>query len=267
MNFNFSNKSEYSLNTSLTSEMIGLYGVLTKFLITEKINIDDNVFGDFSHMKTDSESIYEINMLPENSDDWDSEGFNMDGFGLSNFENVILFASKGSFDGIIEFKKITGNLIIFPNNKIMEITDCDATVPGINNLYTYNDTKSVYKLTCKPYSAKLINELDQEDIAYEGFEDVGSISNPSNVTEDDDSITDEVEEIEDYNSITDEVDPYDVLDEYFANIINEKDDQDTEAEVTEQVQTVQDGGDDAVDTIKEEPYVDNSEDDVWGTFE
>ena len=51
MNFNFSQKPDYQLNTSLTEEMINLYGVLTKFLVIEQINKDDAVFGDYSHMK------------------------------------------------------------------------------------------------------------------------------------------------------------------------------------------------------------------------
>ena len=40
MNFNFSQHPEYILHKSLTKEVIDLYGIKIKFLITEKINED-----------------------------------------------------------------------------------------------------------------------------------------------------------------------------------------------------------------------------------
>lgn len=228
MNFNFTQNAEYTLNTSLVTEMINLYGVLTKFLIVERVNLDDNVFGDFSHLKTNNQDIFEMYMLPENTEDWDNGGYNMLGMGLTNFENITLFVAKSNFDNIIELPKITGNLIIFPNNKIMEITDTDSVVPGVNNLFTFNDAKSVYKLTCKPYATKLTDELDPTDI-----------------------------------SVDSEV-PYESLDHYFDELISVSDAQDTEAEVTEQVPTVIKVGD--TDTIVNKPIVNNDETDVFGNF-
>lgn len=228
MNFNFTQNAEYTLNTSLVTEMINLYGVLTKFLIVERINLDDNVFGDFSHLKTNNEEIFEMYMLPENTEDWDNGGYNMLGMGLTNFENITLFVAKSNFDSIIELPQITGNLIIFPNNKIMEITDTDSVVPGVNNLFTFNDAKSVYKLTCKPYATKLTDELNTIDI-----------------------------------SVTDDV-PYESLDHYFDELITVSDAQDTEAEVTEQVPTVVKVDD--IDTIVNKPIINNDETDVFGNF-
>lgn len=228
MNFNFTQNAEYTLNTSLVTEMINLYGVLTKFLIVERINLDDNVFGDFSHLKTNNEDIFEMYMIPENTEDWDNGGYNMLGMGLTNFENITLFVAKSNFDNVIELPQITGNLIIFPNNKIMEITDTDPVVPGVNNLFTFNDAKSVYKLTCKPYATKLTDELDTTDI-----------------------------------SVTDEV-PYESLDHYFDELITVSDAQNIEAEVTEQVPTVVKVGD--TDTIVNKPIVNNDETDVFGNF-
>lgn len=228
MNFNFTQNAEYTLNTSLVTEMINLYGVLTKFLIVERINLDDNVFGDFSHLKTNNADIFEMYVLPENTEDWDNGGYNMLGMGLTNFENITLFVAKSNFDSIIELPQITGNLIIFPNNKIMEITDTDSVVPGVNNLFTFNDAKSVYKLTCKPYATKLTDELDTIDI-----------------------------------SVTDEV-PYESLDHYFDELITVSDAQDTEAEVTEQVPTVVKVDD--IDTIVNKPIINNDETDVFGNF-
>lgn len=228
MNFNFSSQPDYQLNTSLTEEMINLYGVLTKFLVTEKINRDDNVFGDYSHMKTDNSRIYDIYMLPENSDEWDENNLSLTSFGLVNFANVSLFVSKRSFDAIADLGTITGNLIVFPNNKVMEITDVTSTVPGVNNLFTYKDEKSVYKLTCKPYDFKLINEVDNIDI-----------------------------------SVDPEV-PYETLDVYFQELVDRSATQDIEAEVTPQVTTVDNSQ--ALDQKVIKPIVDKTEDDVWGQF-
>lgn len=227
MNFNFNSQPEYQLNTSLAEEMIRLYGVLTKFLVTEKINKDDNVFGDYSHMKSDSTRIYDIYMLPENSEDWDTDSFSLTSFGMVNFENVSLFVAKSSFDPLSPPGSITGNLIMFPNNKVMEITNADFVVPGVNNLFTYSDAKSVYKLTCKPYDFKLIDELDNVDISTEP--DV----------------------------------PYETLDVYFQELVDRSDAQDTEAETTAQVTTVENK---LIDEKKVKPIVDRTEDDVWNQY-
>lgn len=230
MNFNSSTQPEYDLYTSVTNELINLYGILVKFLVTEKINFD-STFGDYSHLKSDSNKIYDIYMLPEMTEDWDSNNYGFQNFGLTNFENVVLFAMKSKFEEIDEdIKNIIGNLIVLPNNKVMEITDIDLTVPGVNNLFTYNDAKSVYKLTCKPYDFKLINELDSVDI-----------------------------------SVEDNV-PYDTLDTYFNELIDQATEQDNYAEINASVSTVIKNDDASADIITNKPIVDNSEDSVFGKF-
>lgn len=228
MNFNFNSKPEYELNKSLAEEMIRLYGVLVKFMITEKINRDDNVFGDYSHMKSDSNKIYDIFMLPENTEEWDSSSFSLNNFGLSNFDNITMFVAKSSLDGIEPPGDIVGNLLVFPNNKVMEITQSSFVVPGVNNLFTYKDEKSVYKLTCKPYDFKLINEIDNFDIS------------------------------------TEENVPYESLDSYFNELIDRKDDQTEETTIKPQVTTVDVG--EAIDKKVKKPIIDKSENDVWGQF-
>lgn len=228
MNFNFSKQPEYALNTSLTQEMINLYGVLTKFLITEKINEDVNVFGDYSHMKSDSNKIYDIYMLPETTEDWDPSGNGgFSQFGLINDEMISLFASYSNFEAMgADLDYITGNLIVLPNNKIMEVVDTSYEVPGVNNLFVYDDTKSVVRLTCKPYDNKLIQELDSVDIDYDN----------------------------------DPQAPYTTLDTYFQELIDDATAQDTEAEVTPQVTVNQ-------NNVKvQKPIIDKSEDDVFGSF-
>jgi hypothetical protein len=227
MNFNFSGEPEYQLNTSLTEEMINLYGVLTKFLITEKINEDPNVFGDYSHMKSDSNKIYDIYMLPETSEDWEPADYSFAQFGIVNTENITLFAAYSSFTAMgADLDYITGNLIVLPNNKIMEVVSTSYEVPGINNLFVNSDVKSVVKLSCKPYDNKLIQELDNVDIDFEN----------------------------------DPAEPYDTLDTYFQELIDDTQEQDIEAEVTPQV-TVN-----VNNTKVQKPIVDRTEDDVWGQF-
>lgn len=228
MNFNFSSQPEYTLNTLLIEETIRLYGVLTKFLIVEQINKDDVVFGDYSHLKTDSSKIYEIYMLPENSEDWDQGEYSFTNFGLTNFETVNLFVAKSSFDNIAVLGHITGNLIVFPNNKVMEITNMDSIVPGVNNLFTYNDVKSVYKITCRPYSFKLINEINPLDV--------------TNTPEE----------------------PHETLETYFNELIGIKEEQDFDIEEEESVQTVDAGVEE--DILVQKPIIDKTEDDVWGQF-
>jgi hypothetical protein len=212
--------------------MIRLYGFLVKFLITEKINRDDLVFGDYSHLKSDSSKIYDIYMMPENTEDWDSGNYSLTSFGLVNFENIVLYAAKSSFDPkpndtINDPLEIINNLVILPNNKIMEITNVDATVPGVNNLFTFNDAKSVYKLTCKPYDFKLINELDSNDI-----------------------------------SVTPNI-PYDTLDHYFEELIGTAISQNDEAEVVLDTITIKT---DPINVKVQKPLIDKTEDDVWGSF-
>lgn len=228
MNLNTNDQPSYDLNTHLIEEVINLYGVAVKFLVTEKINTDDVVFGDYSHLKTDNSKIYDMFMLPETSEDWDAGDVQFSSFGLVNFENITLFAAKSSFDGIPDViddpKGIIGNLLVFPNNKVMEITALDATTPGINNLFTHSNAKSVFQLTCKPYDFKLINEVDNIDI-----------------------------------SIDDNV-PYETLDTYFDELVNTKTAQDEEAEIVPSSIAVEGI------TQVQKPIVDKTESNVWGDF-
>jgi hypothetical protein len=223
MNFNFSAKPEYDLNASLANEMIGLYGVLTKYLLTEKINKDDVVFGDYSHVKTDSNQVFEMYMLPEISEDWDTADTSFTNFGFTNFDNVSLFVSASSLAGVTDITKMIGDLIVFPNSKVMEITDRSLTEPGINNLFTHNDAKSVVKITCKPYEFKLIDEVAATDISVDDG-------------------------------------PYETLDVYFQELMDDTVLQDEEATVTPQVNV------NVNDTKVQKPIVDKSEDNIWGDY-
>lgn len=158
LNFNFYNQPEYDLNKSLISEMISLYGIQIKFAKVTKINRDKNVFKDYQHLIVDEKNVFEMFALPENSEGFDSSGYQFNGFGFGDFNNVNFFIAVDSFKDI-QFKEIVGNLIVLPSNKILEITDVTFQVPGINNDFVNNNTRSVYRLTCTPYEFKLTDNL------------------------------------------------------------------------------------------------------------
>ena len=216
-NLNFGNQNDYDINESLIDEMISLYGVEIKLLLTEKINKDNIVFGDFSHMKTNTDDVFSMFVLPEETEDFSTDGYSFSPFGMGSFDNTVLFISKQSLkiptflmiDNVIDFRKLMSQLIIFPNNKLMEITDVDPCVPGVNNLFTNGNEKSVYKLTCKPYTSKLVQEFDQTTIEKPN---VGEY----NLTNDEDE--DDIES----------TDNYETLDNYFDELNDNKDDQDDE---------------------------------------
>jgi hypothetical protein len=191
MNFNlgFNHEGEYSLFKSQTQEIINLYGVYTKYLIVEKIN-KDVIFGEHSHIKVDAETVFEMFMLPEETETWSGGGDLFSKFGLQNLDtlnffigvedmekihpNIVNREGKG-WDGII------GNLVVLPNNKIMEITGFEHEVEGNSNLFTYDQRKNVYKITCKSYIANRDDYSEAQDISdsqefdYEDFGNLESI--------------------------------------------------------------------------------------------
>lgn len=233
MNFNINDNPEYDLNISLIDEIINLYGIPVKFLITTKLNSDDNVFGDYSSIKTDNSKIFEIFALPENSDSWDSGGYNFSEFGLLNLDNASVFISKITVEEIlnIEFKELYNNLIVMPNNKIMEVTDVQFEVPGINNLYVFKNSKSAYKLTLKPYSLKLTDEIDTQDISIEDGEDYSTLNN------------------------------------YFDELLGKKTALDNEMEIIPSVDTIKKETGVQVDVVQQKPRINKDESSVFGEFE
>ena len=236
MNFNYSKSPEYKLNSSLGKELINLYGIRVKILITEKINTDTTVFGDFSHMKSDSEKIFDLSVLPEDSDGWEDGGINLSPFGGFNNDNISLFVHNDYIKQILKINEVVGNLVIFPNNKLMEITHVDPLVPGLNNLFTFDDVKSILKLTCKPYGRKIINELEPDDLMYHGKNE----------------------------AIYNERD-FESMEKYLEELMETTDNLTEETEIMESNDTVK-KNDNTPDEIVKKPTIDNTEDSVWGKF-
>lgn len=236
MNLNFYNKPEYDLNRSLITEMISMYGIQVKFVKVKKIN-EDLVFKDYQHLVADKKDIVEMYALPENTDSFDSSGYQFNSFGFTDLNNLSIFISVESF-GEIKFKEIVGNLIVLPSNKILEITDVTFQVPGINNDFVNNNSRTVYKLTLTPYEFKLTDNLS--DIQ-KPTEDLSAL---------------------DYSPKS--------LDSYFEELMKEKEDLETELEVKDS-QTVSketnlvDSFERPIDEkVKSQRNV--TSDDVWGSF-
>ena len=229
MNFNFNSKPEYKLNSSLAKEMINLYGILVKLVLIERINMDNTVFGDFSHLKSNSSEIFDMMVLPENTENWDSGGFNLTPFGPINYDNISLFVHRDSIN--LENNKITGNLLVLPNNKIMEITHTEFSIPGVNNLFTYDDAKTILNLTCVPYSQKIVSELNPLDKLYE----------PKPESED-----------------------FEGLEKYFDELMNREDELRVETEINPSVTVIKENINEPDEVTKEvlQPELD----DVWGRF-
>ncbi|MCK5537178.1 MAG: hypothetical protein KAI79_10140 [Bacteroidales bacterium] len=203
-NLNYSKQPDYNLQHTMLDEMINIYGVPTILLKTERINKDDLVFGDWSHIKVDGESRFNMMALPEISETWGDMSTNFSDWGMLNLETISLFVSKKTIESIYTdintttgFGAIIGNLVVLNSDRIVEITDVSFEVEGTSNLFTTSAQKNVYRLTCKTYSVKSTDELPQDIIKSEEAD----------------------------------VD-YDALDQYFDELTQEKITVDTEAEVT-----------------------------------
>lgn len=122
-------------------------------------NKANRVFGDFKTVKVDGyrEALEFHVLLSEGEEYPNGLQFAFNNFGLINDDTLQVFVSLRSLqslkvDGNIHPKEIISNLIEFPNGKIMEITDCQLHVAGVNNKFVYSNTPSCYQLSLKSYS-------------------------------------------------------------------------------------------------------------------
>jgi hypothetical protein len=194
MNFNIHDSSydgEYELFRSTTAELINLYGVPIKYLITEKVN-QDNLFGEHMSLKVDNEAVHEMHALPSEFDNWGGD-MNMFGkFGLQDMANIDIYLSRDDMEtihpdltnreGSVSIENLpNGNLVIFGNNKIMEVTDFELSTAdhGNNNVFTSDRHKNVYKLSLRSYIANRDDYREAQDITDSDkfeYEDFGNLS-------------------------------------------------------------------------------------------
>lgn len=192
-NLNYDQKPEYDLNSSMIKEVINMYGVRVKMLLQERVNNDQIVFGDRSHLFTDQENQFDMYQLPENPDSFEERDYGFSQFGLEDMNSINFFIHQDSLVDLPGVEPINtssreytrkmkptsfdmdyhlvGHLLILPSGKILEITDQQHDVPGINNIFVSKNMKSVYKVTCVSYQPKIADELD--DVNYLGdLEDI-----------------------------------------------------------------------------------------------
>ena len=196
MNFNLGDDSydgEYELFRSTSEELINLYGVPIKYLITEKIN-QDEIFGEHSHIKIDNETVHPLYAMPSATDYWEGDSQLFSKFGLQSLDTINIFIARSEMEklhpelvnreGRATVGNLpNGNLVTFDNNKIMEVTGFElaSTEVGNNNVFTSDRDKNVYKLTLKSYihnhadTTKAAEISESDKFEYEDFGNLEAI--------------------------------------------------------------------------------------------
>ena len=195
MNFNRSQNPDYKLKERHINELINLYGIEADYVYTTKEN-QDKIMRDFSHLKT-GDSV-KVMLLPEEMVSFE-EDLNWDMFGLNSMRTMHLYISKESIYKLFpewsfdkHAKDIVNSLVVFPSEAIMEISDITTTGEGINNLFTYNDEESVYRLSMRNYYVSqqdtVETQAEQSETVEETFDDLDAYFHSL------DNMTDEIEE-------------------------------------------------------------------------
>ena len=103
MNFNL-DRNEIDLVTSQIEEIIRLYGIPIKILLTEKEN-KDLVFGSFSHLSSDK--YIEMYAMPENAEQFEEFEKLQTQFGLPGDGTLNLFLGRTTFNCQIQKSNYT----------------------------------------------------------------------------------------------------------------------------------------------------------------
>ena len=219
MNLNKSNKPDYELTKRNIAEMINIYGVESNFIFTNKMN-KDFVLRDFSHFVADQDP-FEIYLLPEDTSNWSTD-LAWDMWGLNNLRTISFFMSSDTYHNIEnmfftnEKGTIVNSLLIMPNGAVLEISDIDYDFEGGNNLFLFNDDKSVYRITTRMYNHSKQDEIQVKD-------------DPSTEQKVQKTTNDGLLDIE-FNEDEIAEGTFTNLDEYFSSLDDNKDEQDTEGQ-------------------------------------
>jgi hypothetical protein len=254
LNLNFSKSPDYKLNSSLTDEIISIYGIKLKFVKVQRIG-REKTFGDFSHLSADNKSVYDIYGLPDNTENFDVSQYAFGNYAFGSFDFISVYVSTKEFNDTVKLplKEIVGNLIVLPNNKVLEITNVEWNVPHANNLFTYDDAKCVYKLSLRPYEFKSYDDLKPE-----------TLQNTSNFT----TANEFEEQLKDIDETLQGSEPnpnYDALDDYFTRLAQKREDQRNDAEVKDYASTVKTNTDKTQEELKK-PLYNSDEKDIWNGF-
>ena len=164
MNFNLSRRPEYQLLSACTREMIDLYGIKCKLALVKKVDLNA-IVDEWSSIKTDGTAIFDITILPEQPEAFDSMDYQFNNFGFVPSDNVTCFISATALDEIISFKEAIGNLVVLPSGKVMEISDLNIQTPGqAGNLFAYPDDKAVYQMRLVPYEFRLHDDITDKHL-------------------------------------------------------------------------------------------------------
>lgn len=171
MNLNYSHEPEYSLYNSLTNELISIYGVLAKYIVTEKVSVSENTFGEWTSLKAENDDVFEVYLLPDTQETYQGQNIMFDQFGLGNFSTMDFFISEGDLHTIfpkweesVGFNDMVSDLLLMPSGKVLEITHVEPLVEGVNNLFAYDDPKNTIKITTRNYTFRKNDEVDIESI-------------------------------------------------------------------------------------------------------
>ncbi|MCD6435956.1 MAG: hypothetical protein J7L15_06165 [Clostridiales bacterium] len=161
-NLNTSRKPERELQGRQIDEVINMFGIACKYLYTEKINVDLNVFRDFSHLRV-GEQYEDVMLLPEDTSNFEGDvSYNM--FGFHNQWTQQLFISrKGMLKLFPDFMEtgrheLVNSLIVTPAGTLLEITHVESFTVGVSNTWAYADLPNSYKLSVKIYDHNLPDE-------------------------------------------------------------------------------------------------------------
>lgn len=229
MNLNY-RSNEYELNSYQTDEVIRLYGVPVKLMVTEKKN-KDLIFGDWTHVKVDNKNVFEVYALPENSDEFESYERLQTQFNIITDTSINLFVSEITVNTIFSIIKsensrnktnvvemrhsdLINSIVLLPSGKLLEITEIIREVPGANNMFTFKNDKNCLKFVCRSYIHNPANDVKMPDVIDSEPVDV------VNYEEEFDNLNKYFNElVNDENSITNKQD--DVADDFVADISNQ----------------------------------------------
>lgn len=247
INLNFTHKNEYKLHNDVIAEAISMYGTECKLILTQKQNVDESVFGDWSNIATNGTNIFDVHVLSVDQDDIERTEYQFTDYGLNYlYNNAVYISTKELARYRLSMESLYNSLLVFPSNQVMEVVNVEFKVPGINNLWAFSDTKSVLKLSLNTYQFKLHDQIEGADLV--------------NTIEVEGNTPGEIAE-----NIAEAKENYDILDNYFESLLKTKDTQEYEAEVKDAtIEVDQNSGIVDTDLNNPKPVVDNNETDPFG---